>query len=159
MKKIFALLLIFSFASCANLDPKKEKNIATQNVAVAEENKVETLFVQKGETASYRDGILMINRTSAHIFFVDKSRKISGHIRNEEFFKRWIESKKENPSATISFYRKNGTPEIALVTLSNPKIGKHRAITYNVKILSGKIPEIISEPALFIDSMTLDMGI
>lgn len=164
MKKLFALLLVLLLANCTSSVTKTE-NVVVHHVAPVSKSEKELLFVQKGETASYRGGVLMLNRTAPHtVYFIDRTFKTSGHISNAEFFKRWNEAKEDenyknnNPSATISYYRKNRTPEIAVLELSHPKIGKHNAITYNVKILSGTLPEIISEPTLFIDSIVWDMG-
>lgn len=146
MKKIFSLLIILLLTNCAA--PSKQK--------------VELLFVQSGKNADFNGKILKINNiTSNTIYFSNRPQRIVGHIPNADFLKAWNSKKqkdsfkKDSPNAAISYYGKDGKPDVAIVELSDFKVEKN-SISYEVKILSGKLPKESREVTLFIDNFECD---
>lgn len=123
------------------------------------------LFVQKGKTAIFDGKILKINQAAKYtVYFSDRPQRNAGHISNADFVKLWNSKKQKNsfakdsPNAVLSYYD-NGVAKVAIIELSNLKVMKG-SISYEVKLLKGKIAPNLQEVALFIDPLEIvEIGI
>ncbi len=148
MKKILSLLFLFSLINCGGIF-KKDPQL---------------LFIQSGKTASFDGKVLRINQPSPHtLFFSDRPYRSVGHISNETFSKIWYNKKQQNsfkkdsPNSAISYYDKNGRPYVVIIETSNLKVAKN-SISYDVKILQGKLKKEMKEVSLFIDETNIIPG-
>ena len=70
-----------------------------------------------------------------------------------DFMKDWSKGEDsfaiDNPNATISVFGKDVVTDVVVV-LSNPVLEKN-SLTYDIKILEGKVPDSTGECSLFID--------
>lgn len=141
MKKIFPIIILILLANCSGIFKSKP----------------EYLYVQTAKTGSFDGKDLKLYGTSKNtIMFSDRPYRIAGHIKNQDFVKMWNSPKqqdsfrKDPPNAAISYYDKDGKPDIAIIEISNLKTGKN-SLNYQAKILEGKLPKQTSEVTLFID--------
>lgn len=92
------------------------------------------------------------------IYFSNKSERTAGHIANLDFMKEWSKQKptkslaKDAPNAVLSYYDRSGKANVAIVELSNLKVGK-QSVSYEVKIIKGKLPKNLDEVTLFVDGV------
>ena len=116
--------------------------------------KVEYLFVQDAEDVSFAEGKMTLQGISGTtVFFSDRPDRIAGHMTTEDFVKNWGKGEDsfemDNPNATLAIFNEREPTDI-VVELSNPVFGKD-SLTYDIRILEGKIPEASGECSLFID--------
>ncbi len=125
----------------------------------AEEKKVESkdvqyLFVHNAKDVSFADGKMTLKGISATtVFFSDRPERIAGHMTTADFTKNWGKGKDsfeiDNPNAALAIFSESEPTDI-VVELSNPVLEKD-SLTYDIKILEGKIPKASGECSLFID--------
>jgi hypothetical protein len=113
------------------------------------------LFVQSAKGLTVNGGTMTLTGVSpTTIYFSDRPQRMAGHIDNAGFFKRWAKGqdnfKNDPPNATLSSFSPEGTPMTTVVTLRNPRI-EGGNLSYDVEVISGKLPRQSSETALFID--------
>jgi hypothetical protein len=121
----------------------------------AGEAKPQFMFVQSAKAASYHDGKLTLKGVApATVFFSDRPDRIVGHMTTAEFIPFWSQGQdsflKDNPNASLSVFQANAEPAVVEVTLKNPQLAG-TDLTYEVTLLSGKVPENGAEATLFID--------
>ncbi|MEJ2174106.1 MAG: hypothetical protein P8Y76_04160, partial [bacterium] len=89
----------------------------------------------------------------------DRPIRIAGHYRNEEYLRFWKDGPdsflKDPPNATLSVFEK-GKDEMSdvVVTLRNPQLSGNE-ISYDVTVISGKLPQSGGPASLFIDIIGL----
>lgn len=151
-KKLLICALFLSLSSCENIAQKqvekKEESSLFKNDSTTHEE-APFLFAQRGATATFDGKILTINRVNYTDFFSNKNRKFIKQISNKDFFAIWQEA---GNTAVISYQNKDRTTDVATLELTKPKLGKRNSVSYSAKIISGKLPKITSEIAIFIDS-------
>jgi hypothetical protein len=113
------------------------------------------LFVQTAGSSTYKDGVLtMRNVAPMTVFFTDRPRRVTGHLRNGGFLKGWSEGqnsfKNDPPNATLSVFGGGERPTQAVVVLTNPRVDGN-AIAYEARVLEGDLPAQGGESTLFID--------
>lgn len=148
---VFALLLVAWIAMLAGgamaADPKPLT--------------VQLLFVQNAKAVVFDKGSVTLKGVSPMtLFFSDRPVRIAGHFHTkDEFVPLWYEGKdsflKDPPNATISMYEK-GKDQLqdVVVKLSNPRL-KGEDLTYDIKVIDGKVPKKGGECSVFIDIIGL----
>jgi hypothetical protein len=112
------------------------------------------LFVQNAQGIAYADGRLTLKGISpATVMFADRPERLATHMATTKFVPFWSEGKdsflKDPPNATLSFLEDAGLAD-AVVELRDPVLAGDD-LSYNVKILEGKIPASAGVAVLFID--------
>lgn len=145
LSQLIALVgaLVVSLPLCGNAEEKK-----------AEPKEVQYLFVHNAKDVSFADGKMTLKGISpTTIFFSDRPDRIAGHMTTMDFTKNWSKGKDsfeiDNPNAALAIFGE-GEPTDVVVELSNPVLEKD-SLTYDIKILEGKIPKTAGECSLFID--------
>ena len=134
------------------------KAVSSPGVAPSEnkpEQKVEMLFVQSAKGASLENGKLTLRAVSpTTVFFSDRPARIAGHMTTDELIALWGEGKnsflKDPPNATLSSFTPDGKVTNAVLELKTPALPGEQ-MTYNVRVLQGKVPEEAQAASLFID--------
>jgi hypothetical protein len=145
-----AVLTIGTLAAAAALSSPGETPSASKP-----EQKVEMLFVQSAKGASLANGKLTLHAISpTTVFFSDRPSRIAGHMTTDELIALWGEGKnsflKDPPNATLSSFTPDGKVTNAVVELKTPAL-QGEQMTYNVRVLQGKVPEDAQAASLFID--------
>jgi len=132
--------------------------------AVAAEQKpimVQLLFVQNAKAVVFDKGTLTLKGVSPMtLFFSDRPVRIAGHFHTkDEFVPLWDEGKdsflKDPPNATVSIYEKGKEQLVdVVVKLSKPRL-KGEDLTYDIKVIEGKVPKRGGECSVFIDIIGL----
>jgi hypothetical protein len=115
--------------------------------------KVELLFVQNALTGSFDGKTLTLKGVGPTLFFSDRPERVTGHLGTKEFVGHWDKGPdsfaKNPPNATLSIFGEKGVAS-AVVELSRPTFAGN-ALSYQAKVLSGKLPASFKESSLFID--------
>jgi hypothetical protein len=122
---------------------------------------VNVLFVQNAEAVVFGNGTLTLKGVSPMtVFFSDRPVRIAGHFNTkDEFVPLWDEGKdsflKDPPNATVSMYEKGREQlEDVVVKLSRPRL-KGKDLTYDIKVIEGKAPQMGGACSVFIDIIGL----
>jgi hypothetical protein len=132
--------------------------------AVAAEPKpliIQVLFVQNAEAVVFGKGTLTLKGVSPMtVFFSDRPVRLAGHFNTkDEFVPLWDEGKdsflKDPPNATVSMYEK-GREQLTdvVVKLSKPRLAG-KDLTYDIKVIEGKVPQKGGACSVFIDIIGL----
>ena len=113
------------------------------------------LFVQNASGLSSEGGKITLKGVNSEtIFFSDRPERIAGHTPTAYFVKEWGVGEdnfaENNPNATLAVFGEKTEPVDAVVVLSNPVL-KGNDLTYDVKVIEGKIPATGEGCSLFID--------
>jgi hypothetical protein len=119
---------------------------------------VQLLFVQNstGVVIDKTGRILTLKGLSpTTIYFSDRPVRLAGHYRTAEYLKFWKEGPdsflKDPPNATLSVFEKGKDDLVdVVVTLRNPRL-KGNDLSYDVKVIEGKLPKAGGPATLFID--------
>ena len=133
-------------------------------IAVAAEPKpliIQVLFVQNAEAVVFGKGTLTLKGVSPMtVFFSDRPVRVAGHFNTkDEFVPLWDEGKdsflKDPPNATVSMYEK-GREQLTdvVVKLSKPRLAG-KDLTYDIKVIEGKVPQKGGACSVFIDIIGL----
>ena len=125
--------------------------------------KAELLFVQNARAvvSDPAGRTLTLNGVGpTTLFFTDRPVRLAGHYRNAEYLSFWKPDHpdsfaKSPPNAVLSVFdtARGGLADV-VVTLSNPRL-KGDALTYDVKVLRGKLPRSGGPASLFIDRFAM----
>jgi hypothetical protein len=123
--------------------------------AFAQEKSADFLFVQNAKSMAYANGKLTLKGVSpVTVFFTDRPERIAGNMPTRDFVPFWSAGKdsfvKDNPNANLSILEKDKAVADIVVTLANPVL-KGEDLSYDVKILEGKMPVGGGPVSLFID--------
>lgn len=123
--------------------------------ALDKNKKVEMLFVQTAEGATLADGKLTLKGVSPMtVYFSDRPTRIAGHVATSEMIPLWSERKnsfvKDPPNATLSTFTGEGKVANVVVELKNPGLSGDQ-MTYDVRVIEGKLPDDAEAASLFID--------
>jgi hypothetical protein len=124
--------------------------------ATSPPKKVQLLFVQNASSVELTKNKLTLNSVSpTTIFFSDRPDRITGHVRTAHFISQWSKGSDnftaDPPNATLSVFSKKKARDV-VVELRNPLL-KGNALTYDVKILHGKVLAKAGPCSLFIDAV------
>jgi hypothetical protein len=122
---------------------------------------IPVLFVQNAEAVVFGKGTLTLKGVSPMtVFFSDRPVRIAGHFNTkDEFVPLWDEGKdsflKDPPNATVSMYEK-GREQLTdvVVKLSKPRLAG-KDLTYDIKVIEGKVPQKGGACSVFIDIIGL----
>ncbi|MGA9237373.1 MAG: SHOCT domain-containing protein, partial [Desulfobacterales bacterium] len=122
---------------------------------------IPVLFVQNAEAVVFGKGTLTLKGVSPMtVFFSDRPVRIAGHFNTkDEFVPLWDEGKdsflKDPPNATVSIYEK-GREQLTdvVVKLSKPRL-EGKDLTYDIKVIEGKVPQKGGACSVFIDIIGL----
>ncbi len=119
------------------------------------DKKVPMLFVQTARGATLVNGKLTMKGVSPlTVFFSDRPTRVAGHIATHEMIPLWSEGKdsflKDPPNATLSTFTPEGKVGNVVVELKNPALNGEQ-MTYDVRVLQGKLPDNADAVSLFID--------
>jgi|GEM_PF-328767 len=130
----------------------------TQTKTPGEQQIPQLLFVQNstGVAVDKAGRVLTLKGLSpTTLYFSDRPVRIAGHYRTEEYLKFWKEGPdsflKDPPNATLSVFQKGNDDLLdVVVTLRNPRL-KGNDLSYDVKVIEGKLPRAGGPATLFID--------
>jgi hypothetical protein len=160
-KKAVAVVAIVFFASCASIT-KEAKPVesaaaspAADSAAVASK-KVNLLFVQTAQSVEIKNNTLILKGVSPNtIFFSDRPDRIVGHVVTAQAMPKWSQGEdsfaSNPPNAVLSVVNKNKIHDMVL-ELRNPVL-KGDVLTYDIKVLHGKVLASGGACTLFIDSI------
>ena len=110
--------------------------------------------MQNAKSITYADGKLTLKGVNpATVMFSDRPERLASHMTTAKFVPFWSEGKdsflKNPPNATLSFLEGDELAD-AVVTLRDPVLAGDD-LSYDVKVLEGKIPASAGLGSLFID--------
>jgi hypothetical protein len=127
-------------------------------MANADDADIQLLFVQTSESleVNVNAGTFRLVGVSPHIlYFSDRPNRLAGHINMENYLKEWTDApddfNDDPPNATLSVYEP-GHKESSLVVVEilNPVVNGDD-LTYEYRLIDGRMPENGGMAALFID--------
>lgn len=115
---------------------------------------VDLLFVQNARGVSFKNGTMTLRGVNpATIAFSDRPERFAGHMPTSRFVPMWNQGTnsfvKDPPNATLSVMRGDTVSDM-VVEIQNPRLAGNN-LTYDVKVLDGKIPSYSGPCSLFID--------
>lgn len=122
----------------------------------AQPDEFEALYVQSAQGVTSSDGSMTLQGLApSTLMFSDRPERIVGHLTSAQFVEGWGDGDnsflEDPPNAVLSFLAsEDETPEDVVVTLTNPSLDGG-ALTYNVDVLEGKMPDATGPCSLFID--------
>jgi hypothetical protein len=130
----------------------------TQTKTPEEQQIPQLLFVQNstGVVIDKAGRVLTLKGLSpTTLYFSDRPVRLAGHYRTEEYLKFWKEGPdsflKDPPNATLSVFQKGNDDLLdVVVTLRNPRL-KGNDLSYDIKVIEGKLPKAGGPATLFID--------
>jgi len=130
----------------------------TQTKTPGEQQIPQLLFVQNstGVVIDKAGRVLTLKGLSpTTLYFSDRPVRLAGHYRTEEYLKFWKEGPdsflKDPPNATLSVFQKGNDDLLdVVVTLRNPRL-KGNDLSYDIKVIEGKLPKAGGPATLFID--------
>jgi len=140
--------------------------ISLPQLARAEEDKVQLLFVQTAEDLKADDKTLrLVNVGQQTLYFSDRPVRIAGHLTMSDYLDKWKASagpenfNADPPNATLSVYEP-GSPDsaLAVVEISHPIIDGNDLV-YSYQLIEGPMPKSGGATALFIDRFGVGGGV
>ncbi len=118
--------------------------------------KVNLLFVQTAQSVELKDNQMILKGVGPNtIFFSDRPERIVGHILTAHAIPKWSQGEDsfaaDPPNAVLSVFSQNKTHDM-VVELRNPVL-KDDVLTYDIKVLHGKMIASGGPCTLFIDSI------
>jgi len=139
--------------SAVSLVPDSSAQTPATPQGAPESDKVELLFVQNSTSGSYDGKRLTLKGVGPTIYFSDRPQRIAGQVHTAEFISHWDKGSDnftENPpNATLSIFGEKDITSV-VVELTAPNL-KANTLSYQVRILQGKLPASFKESSLFID--------
>jgi hypothetical protein len=125
------------------------------DAASDKDKKVPMLFVQTAKGATLVNGKLTLKGVSPMtVYFSDGPTRVAGHIATSEMVPLWSEGKdsflKDPPNATLSTFTTDGKLANLVVELKNPGLNSDQ-MSYDVRVLQGKLPDNAEAASLFVD--------
>jgi hypothetical protein len=125
-----------------------------QGKAGAAHKQADFLFVQSAEGVTHADGRLTLTGISpVTVMFSDRPERIAGHMKTASFVPFWGEGadsfKSNPPNATLSVLE-GAEVDNVVMELRDPRLAG-RDLSYEVKVLEGKLPASAGAASLFID--------
>lgn len=144
--KISSLIFVLSFCSLLFLITEVQSAKTTTNVSY--------LFVQTTDQGSFDGQKIILKGVSPQtVFFSDRPNRIAGHLKTSKFIKDWSKGKnsfkKDPPNVNISLLKGKKIENI-VVNVSSPVLNGD-TLTYDAKILMGKLPASFDAASLFFD--------
>ncbi len=130
--------------------------VPAADAASAAPKKVNLLFVQTAQSVELKDNQMILKGVGPNtIFFSDRPDRIVGHILTAHAIPKWSQGEDsfaaDPPNAVLSVFSQNKTHDM-VVELRNPVL-KGDVLTYDIKVLHGKMIASGGPCTLFIDSI------
>ena len=140
--------------------------ISLPQLARAEEDKVQLLFVQTAEDMKADDKTLrLVNVGQQTLYFSDRPVRIAGHLTMSDYLDKWKASagpenfNADPPNATLSVYEPGSSDNaLAVVEISHPVIDGNDLV-YSYQLIEGPMPKSGGATALFIDRFGVGGGV
>ena len=132
------------------------KEIRVSSQPTAQPDEFEALYVQSAQGVTSANGSMTLQGLApSTLMFSDRPERIVGHLTSAQFVEGWGDGDnsflEDPPNAVLSFLAsQDETPEDVVVTLTNPSLDGE-ALTYNVDVLEGEMPNATGPCSLFID--------
>jgi hypothetical protein len=140
--------------------------ISLPQLAMAEEEKVQLLFVQTATDLKADGKVLrLVNVNKQTLYFSDRPVRIAGHMEMTDYLNEWKPGAGSDnftadpPNAALSVFEP-GKPEntLVVVTISNPVVDGNDLV-YEYKLIDGEMPSSGGATALFIDVIGVGGGV
>ncbi|NGX27433.1 MAG: hypothetical protein K940chlam6_01369 [Chlamydiae bacterium] len=105
------------------------------------------LYVLNAKSGTYENEKLKLEDVHSVIYFSDRPNRLAGHMSLKQFAKQWREEKEDPPNGALSILENS---DDSVVELSDPDV-ENTTITFDIKLIKGKIPQKFESSALFID--------
>ena len=119
------------------------------------------LFVMSAVSGSCDGETLTLTGVPAVVYFSDRPYRIAGHLSVEKFVELWGEGADsfaaDPPNATLSIYDAGGNNDVVIELAGAPDISGDSVI-FEVRVLLGNLPEVLSASSLFIDVFTKNLA-
>jgi hypothetical protein len=140
--------------------------ISLPQLARAEEEKVQLMFVQTAEDLKADDKTLrLVNVGQQTLYFSDRPVRIAGHMTMPAYMDEWKAGAGANdfesdpPNATLSVYEPgNKENTLTVVEISHPVIDGNDLV-YSYQLIEGAMPASGGATALFIDWVGVGGGV
>lgn len=124
--------------------------------AQAEDEECEMLFVKQAKSMAFSAGVMTLMEVSPTIiFFCDRPVRTAGHMTLDAFMELVSEGEnsfKENPpNAALSIFGDDGDVTQVVMVLSKAPEIDGATMTFEIRVLDGKMPKVGGPIALFID--------
>ena len=117
------------------------------------------LLALSAPSGSFNEGSLTLNDVPLVIYFSERPERIVGHVSVARFLKLWEEGPDsfdaDPPNAVLSVLaetEEQAGVEDTVVELYRPQASDH-SITFDIRILSGHVPQSFGAASLFIDEI------
>ena len=117
------------------------------------------LFALSARSGSFDEGRLTLNEVPLVVYFSDRPKRIVGHISVAKFIGLWDEGPDsfvaDPPNGVLSVLagrEEKAAVDETVIEIYRPRPAK-RAVTFDVRILSGKVPVSFGAASLFIDEV------
>lgn len=154
MMKLSWLTAAVTASMLAIAMPATAQDDEDPDALLAASHPVQIEFVQTAGGLTFTDGTLTLtNPSNLTIFFADRPRRFTGHLRNTDFSDYWTAASDgfaaDPPNAAVVIGDSPEPPVI--VELQSFALADDGALTYSVRVLEGELPASASDVALFID--------
>ena len=157
-----AMGLLSSFAAGAQTRTGQTP-LPTQGASTAHVNKkdiVPSLMVMSAKEYTFENGKLALKGVSpTTIIFADRPQRLTGSVPTDAFVADWSQGRdsfeKVPPNADLTTFTPAGANNV-VVELKNPVLDND-TLTYDVRVLKGKLPPAGGESSLFIDIIGMPM--
>jgi hypothetical protein len=150
LRSFAAALVSIGLTGCASSQTSSSRSHPSAQAV----KKVDFLFVQTAKGFSHENGrITLRGVTPLTISFSDRPDRIAGHMPTSKFVPMWSQGQdsflSNPPNATLSVFRGDSVSS-TVVVLRNPRLVGND-LSYEVRVLEGKLPEQSGPCSLLID--------
>jgi hypothetical protein len=140
--------------------------ISLPQLAGAEEDKVQLMFVQTADDLTADDKTLrLVNVGQQTLYFSDRPVRIAGHLTMSAYLDEWKAGEgpdnfgADPPNATLSVYEPGHADNtLAVIEISHPVVDGNDLV-YSYQLIEGTIPGSGGATALFIDWIGVGGGV
>jgi hypothetical protein len=149
--KSLILCMALLMSAVTHADTKPAEPLDSNEIAMPAAN---WLFVQVGDTFTSDGKTLTLKGVGKQVLmFSDRPERMTGDASTAKFVQFWNDGKdsfeKDPPNATLSTTI-DGKTQLAVVELMNPRLNGD-ALTYDIRLLDGTVPNAGGEVSVFID--------
>ena len=128
---------------------------------IDDSEKPQYLYVMSATSGSFDGETLTLTGVPSVVYFSDRPYRITGHLSVEKFVELWGEGADsfaaDPPNATLSIYDAGGNNDVVIELAGAPDISGDSVI-FEVRVLLGNLPEVLSTSSLFIDVFTKNLA-
>jgi hypothetical protein len=140
--------------------------ISLPQLARAEEDKVQLMFVQTAEDLKADEKTLrLVNVGQQTLYFSDRPVRVAGHLTMPAYMDEWQagagpdDFASDPPNATLSVYEPGRSDNtLTVVEISHPVVDGNDMV-YSYRLIEGTMPKAGGATALFIDWVGVGGGV